>query len=258
MNLIIDIGNTVSKYYLFDGSEIRGHGHQTGHSLEFMSALLDGTAYGHHTPLTPEAAIVCSVINLPEEAEARLRALPCPVLRFSADTPIPLSNGYKAPYSLGMDRLAAAIGAHTLYPERPLLVIDAGSCITFDFVTSQGEYVGGNITPGLQARLMAIDTFFPRLPKVEAQGEVPELGYDTETAIRAGVIQGIRHEIQGYIKYFKEKHTALQVVLTGGDSPTFQDLREDSLLIEPDLVARGLARVLIYNSNRHIQENDNS
>lgn len=258
MNLIIDIGNTVSKFYLFDGSEIRGHGHQLGHSLDFLSTLLDGTAQEYPTPLNPEAAIVCSVFNLPEEAEARLRSLPCPVLRFSADTPIPISNGYRAPGSLGMDRLAAAIGAQSLFPGRPLLVIDAGSCITFDFVTAQGEYVGGNITPGLQARLKAIDQFFPRLPKVEAEGDLPELGYNTETAIRAGVIHGIRHEMQGYILSFKEKYAALQIVLTGGDSPLFQELGEDIVLREPDLVARGLARVLIYNSKPSIQQDDNS
>ena len=233
MNLVIDIGNTFSKYYCFDGDEMICHGKQVGHDLAFI-------------PLTtaPEAAIVSSVVTLPPLAEAWLAALPCPVIRFSSETPIPLRNAYRTPDTLGPDRLAAAIGAWSQSPGFPLLIIDAGSCITFDFVTAEGEYVGGNISPGLHARLKAIDDYFPRLPLVEAEGATPELGYNTETAIRSGVIQGLKHEIEGYIAHFKAKYPQLLVFLTGGDEINFEDTIKSGTFADQFLVPRGLNTVL--------------
>lgn len=253
MNLIIDIGNSVSKYYVFDGDRICSYGRQGGHSLAFLPDLLQGRAEGWAEAFTPEAAIVCSVADLPEEAEARLQALPCPVVRFTSETPVPLLNRYHTPQTLGADRLAAAVGAYALCPGCPLLVIDAGSCITFDFVTPDGEYLGGNIAPGLRARLKAIDAFFPRLPKVEADGETPELGFDTETAIRAGVVQGLRREIEGYIAHFRRAYPELRTFLTGGDQPLLQTTDDVALTAEPHLLARGLAHVLTHLQQQTIQ-----
>lgn len=235
MNLVIDIGNTFSKYYLFEGDHLVSHGRQAGRMLSFIPV-----------PPSTRAVIVSSVVALPEESEEWLEALPCPVVRFSASTPIPLRNAYRTPETLGSDRLAAAIGAWSLYPDVPLLIIDAGSCITFDLVTAEGEYVGGNISPGLHARLRAIDDYFPRLPLVEAEGDVPELGYDTETAIRSGVIQGLKHEIEGYISHFKAKYPQLLVFLTGGDEINFEDTIKSGIFADQFLVPRGLNRVLTH------------
>ena len=234
MNLVLDIGNTVSKYYFFDGDMLDSHGRQPGHTLEFID----------HLSTLPEAAIVSSVVDLTEEAEHRLQALPCPVERFTAETPIPLVNRYRTPSTLGTDRLAAAIGAWTQHPHHPLLIIDAGSCITFDFVTQAGEYVGGNIAPGLHARLQAIGDYFPRLPLVEAEGDVPELGYDTETAIRAGVIEGLKHEIEGYIQHFSAKYPELFVFLTGGDDFRFENPSTCPIFADKFLVPHGLNAAL--------------
>lgn len=241
MNLILDIGNTVSKYYLFDDGHLTSRGHELGHALNFIPSLLSEGQSG------VSAAIVCSVVDLPAEAEARLSALPCPVLRFSSSTPIPIGNHYHTPQTLGADRLAAAVGAWTSQPEKPLLIIDAGSCITFDFVSAEGNYLGGNITPGLHARLQAVGDYFPRLPLVEAEGETPELGYDTETAIRSGVIEGIRHEIEGYISRFQTKYPELLVFLTGGDANHFADPIKSAIFADPILVPRGLNAILEYN-----------
>lgn len=233
MNLVVDIGNTFSKYYYFDGDELVSHGKQVGHSLSFIPISGDCTT-----------AIISSVVNLTTDDEQWLQTLPCPVVRFSSTTPIPITNAYRTPQSLGADRLAAAIGAWTLHPGKPLLIIDAGSCITFDFVTAEGEYLGGNISPGLHARLRAIDDYFPRLPLVEAEGDTPDLGYDTETAIRSGVILGLKHEIEGYITYFKAKYPQLLVFLTGGDEINFEDTIKIGIFADQFLVPRGLNSVL--------------
>ena len=180
----------------------------------------------------------------PVGAEANLRLLPCPLVRFTSETPTPLRNLYRTPSTLGADRLAAAVGAWSLCPGHPLLIIDAGSCITFDFVAADGAYIGGNIAPGVHARLKCIDDYFPRLPLVEAEGPTPELGYDTETAIRSGVIEGMRHEIQGYIGHLKGKYADLLVFLTGGDELNFADTIKSGIFADQFLVPRGLNHIL--------------
>jgi len=238
MNLVIDIGNTTSKYFRFEGDELISNDREEGHDLSFLSAFCQQHA---------DAAIVSTVVDLPAEAEERLRALPFPVLRFTATTPIPLQNRYRTPATLGTDRLAAAVGAWAQHPGKPLLVIDAGSCITFDFVTAEGDYMGGNIAPGLHARLQAIGDYFPRLPLVAAEGDTPELGYDTETAIRAGVIQGMRHEIQGYIATFSKRYEDLVVMLTGGDDIVFDHAVKRLMTTDHYMVPRGLNHILCYN-----------
>ena len=168
-------------------------------------------------------------------------------MQFNAQTPVPIRNNYRTPQTLGSDRLAAAIGAWSQHPAHPLLIIDAGSCITFDFVSADGAYEGGNIAPGLHARLRAIDDYFPRLPLVEAEGETPELGYDTETAIRSGIIEGMKHEIEGYIHHFKAKYPQLLVFLTGGDELNFVETIKSGIFADQFLVPRGLNHVLSHN-----------
>ena len=238
MNVVIDIGNTTSKYFCFEGDALTSEDRDEGHDLSFLSAFFF---------FFSDAAIVSTVVDLPAEAEERLRALPCPVLRFTAATPIPLQNRYRTPATLGTDRLAAAVGAWAQHKGQPLLVIDAGSCITFDFVTADGEYMGGNIAPGLHARLQAIGDYFPRLPLVSAEGDTPEMGYDTETAIRAGVIQGMRHEIQGYISTFSQRYDNLAVMLTGGDDVVLDSAVQRMITTDHYMVPRGLNHILRYN-----------
>ncbi|MBO4802407.1 MAG: type III pantothenate kinase [Bacteroidaceae bacterium] len=239
MNLIIDIGNTRTKLVAFqDGTpteECIAEGSDLGGLADFVKKY----------PF--KAAILCSTVDLGTAAEQHLAALPCPLLRFTPATPTPLQNRYRSPQTLGSDRLAAAVGAWTLRPGRNLLIIDAGSCITFDLVTADGAYLGGNISPGLHARLRAIDDYFPRLPLVEAEGPTPELGYDTETAIRAGVIEGMRHEIEGYIRHFNVKYDGLLVFLTGGDQLNFDKTIKSAIFADHFMVPRGLDAILAYN-----------
>ena len=239
MNLIIDIGNTLTKLFAFqDGEpveELRSEGHD-------LSAL---ASFAMRHPF--KAGIISSVVDLTEAARERLEQLPFPVLTLTPATATPIRNLYRTPTTLGSDRLAAAIGAHTLKQGHPLLIIDAGSCITFDFVSAEGDYVGGNISLGLHARLRALDEYFPRLPKVEAEGDVPELGYDTTTALRAGVIQGMRHEIEGYIRHFRQKYADLLVFLTGGDEINFDSTIKSLIFADHFIVARGLNAILVHN-----------
>lgn len=234
MNLIIDIGNTLAKYYLFDNGQLLSHYHEEDHTLAWLDSLDN----------KPDAAIISTVVDLPQESEARLQTMGCPLVRFSSTTPTPLRNLYQSPKTLGPDRLAAAIGAWTQCPGKPILIVDVGSCVTYDFVSARGEYLGGNIAPGLHARLRAIDDYFPRLPLVDAEGDVPEVGYDTETAIRSGVICGMRHELEGYIQAFRKKYRSLLVFLTGGDAKRLAITQTSCTFADDFLVPKGLNATL--------------
>ena len=192
--------------------------------------------------------IVGSVRNLYPNEEEALSRLQFPLLRFSHDTPIPISNRYRTPETLGSDRLAAVIGASSLKPGKDLLIIDAGTCITYEVIDARGNYWGGNIAPGMQMRLRALHEYTARLPLVEAEGVVPGMGYDTETAIRSGVLRGMKYEIEGYIKSMRSKFPHLQVFLTGGNRINFDEDIKNLVFTDKYIVPRGLNKILDYNS----------
>ncbi len=196
-----------------------------------------------------EKAIVSSVIKLSEEEKRAFDDLQCRTIWFSCDTPSLLNIKYKTPHTLGPDRLAAAIGAWNLAKGRNILIIDAGSAITIDFVDSKGNYHGGNISPGIKMRLRALHEFTGKLPLVEKEGDTPQMGYDTETAIRSGVINGICREIDGYIATIKEKYGDVLVFLTGGDENPLKNNIKSRIFADKYLVAKGLNRILLELDN---------
>ena len=177
----------------------------------------------------------------------RLEQLSFPVIRLTHETPVPIKNLYKTPETLGADRLAAVIGANAIRPNRDLLIIDAGTCITFDFIDKHGQYHGGNISPGMEMRLKALHAFTAKLPEVTADGETPTYGDSTETAIRAGVYHGIAFEIEGYIRQLQKNYPQLLVFLTGGDRFSFDTNLKSSIFADSFLVLKGLNRILAYN-----------
>jgi type III pantothenate kinase len=193
---------------------------------------------------SPERVAYCTVAADNPEMEAALRALPCPVLRVTGQTPAPVTVCYRTPETLGADRLAAVVGAVTVMPHTPLLVIDAGTCITYDLVDASGRYLGGNISAGVEMRLEALHARTARLPRVEVDGDVPDMGYDTETAIRAGVVRGIGFELQGFIRHWQKRYPDVRIFLTGGDRYAFSDALRRDILTDSHLVARGLNRLL--------------
>ena len=243
MNLVIDIGNTVAKLAAFgDDGGLAEVAYDSNRTLERLPEFCGRHRFGR--------AILATVIDLEPAAEARLAALPFPLLRLDADTPVPVENLYETPRTLGYDRLAAVVGACETCPGRDILVVDAGTCITYEFLDARGRYHGGNISPGLQMRFKALHHFTGRLPLVSAEGRDVEMGKDTETAIRAGVLCGIEHEIEGYIRSLKHKYPELLVFLTGGDDFSFDTNLKSIIFADRFLVLKGLNRILSYNNDR--------
>ena len=146
-----------------------------------------------------------------------------------------------------MDRLAAVVGANYLSPGRNLLVVDAGTALTYEFIDAEGNYWGGNISPGIYTRFKTLNACCDKLPLIERKGETPEFGFDTETAIRAGVIRGIEFEIIGYITLLQKKYPDLLVFLTGGDKFSFDTNLKSIIFADRFLVLKGLNRILSYN-----------
>jgi type III pantothenate kinase len=241
LNLIVDIGNNSAKLFLFHGKQMILHTRKTG---ELHNVIKEWNA-----SYTIEKAIISSVIDLTENEREAFNSLDCPVVWFNHTIPGPLAINYGTPETLGPDRLAAATGAWSEAEGKNLLVIDAGSAITIDFVDRNGNYHGGNISPGIRMRIRALHDFTDKLPLIEKEGRTPFLGDDTETAIRSGVINGICHEIEGYITAIKENYSDVLVFLTGGDENPLKNNIKSRIFADKYLVAKGLNRILLEYSN---------
>ncbi len=242
MNLIIDIGNTAAKVAIFDGDVMAEVQTVSNRSLDCLKALCKCYSV--------DKGIVANVIDLNKTVTKQLASLPFPLLWLNHETPLPIVNLYKTPDTLGYDRVAAVVGAQAQFPKKDMLVIDAGTCITYEFIDSSGRYHGGNISPGMLMRFRALNLFTGRLPLVEAQGRELPLGQDTETAIRAGVMKGIEYEISGYIAALKHKYPELLVFLTGGDDFSFDTNLKSVIFADRFLVLKGLNRILNFNNGR--------
>ena len=238
-SLAIDIGNTNMKYAVFDNLSMIHHQRVMGHDVD----MLANEVKEYH----PTHTIVCTTASLSEQQQTVLSQLTKHTVFLSHTTPIPIHNRYKTPETLGMDRLAAAVGAY-MQAKGNVLIVDMGTAITYDFVDSEGNYLGGNIAPGLQMRLQALHDYTSRLPYITAEGAHPELGEDTETAIRCGVIDGIKYEIEGYLRQFFLKYHNLSVFFTGGDELYFEDEIKKRIFADKFLVLKGLNYILRYKS----------
>lgn len=239
MNLIIDIGNSSCKAALFDGATLVKIHKGSNRRIEILDEWC--------AEYSVDKAIISSVIDLSDDVVEQLQSLPCHCIRFTVSMPLPVKLLYKTPETLGVDRLAAVIGAQAEAPGKDILVIDAGSAITYDFLDAKGCYHGGNIAPGLAMRLRALHEQTGKLPLVSATGDTPMLGYNTETAIRSGVIQGIRYEIEGYIAELRNKYPSVLIFLTGGDEKSLICNVKNCIFADEFLVLKGLNRILINN-----------
>lgn len=163
--------------------------------------------------------------------------------------PFPLNNRYATPETLGTDRLVGIVAALARCPEQPVLVIDAGTAITYDLATAESEYLGGGIGPGLQMRFEALHQFTARLPRVELHTPVPLIGDSTEGCIRVGVYQAMLAEIDGMVqRYRKQLGPDLQVFLTGGDLPHFENQLSCLNFANSNLILKGIYHLLTHRS----------
>ncbi|MCL1942126.1 MAG: type III pantothenate kinase [Candidatus Azobacteroides sp.] len=242
MNLIIDQGNTVAKISLYAGDKEVLFRKTENPAL---SASIDELMSEHRF----EKAIYSSVAADDDRIVDLLKKNIPLVIQPDDKTPLPVKVAYKTPETLGKDRLAGVVGACYLHPGKDILVVDAGTAVTFDFIDAQGVYHGGNIAPGLQMRFKALHEFTSKLPQVTPEGELPMIGYSTETAVRSGVVNGLIYEIDGYIRDLRKKYPDLFVFLTGGDTFFLAAKLKNSIFADTKLLIKGLNRILNYNAD---------
>lgn len=246
MNLVLDLGNSYGKIAACEGKEVI-------EAAIYERITSREIAYFHARYPGIQGAIVSSVINDSREIIDYLNNLYSTCIELNHNTPIPLQNRYRTPDTLGYDRIASAVGAFTICPGRNVLVIDAGTAITYDIVTDKGEFLGGNISPGLEVRFKALNRFTNRLPHMERPPEKPPLlGITTRGAIQSGVVNGLLFEMDGFIDAFSINHPKLQVVLTGGDAKYFVGKLKSSIFVDLNLNLIGLNRILDYNASSKI------
>jgi type III pantothenate kinase len=236
MNIVVDSGNTYSKVAWFSGDQLVSY--RTG--LEFEELIVSIRSD------IPERIMYSSVNRSVDEFRDALQ-IEVPVLNLSGTTQVPLAKDYDTPETLGADRVAAAVGANWLVPESDLVVIDMGTCITYDLVDKQGIFRGGLISPGMKMRFNALHTFTRRLPLVEPKSDPVLIGKSTLQAIQSGVINGMIAEINGIIERYRHEKPTLRVVTCGGDAPFFESKLKHPIFAVPELVLIGLNRILLYN-----------
>ena len=241
MNLVIDIGNTYAKAAVFQGETLL---HSVHCRADKPTELIDFT----ETYKKDIGHCIVSSVGQPNAAlQEYLSACPFQIVVLNADMPLPFVNLYRTPHTLGSDRAAAVVGAVTCFPKQTVLIIDMGTCVTYDLVDGQGIYRGGNISPGISLRLMTLHEHTARLPLVSEEGEMPEIGMDTDTAIRNGVIRGMQYEVNGYIDDILRQYPDAKIVLTGGKKKLLHiDNRwKPNIIIDCHLVEKGLNAVLL-------------
>jgi type III pantothenate kinase len=171
-------------------------------------------------------------------------------IELDANTPLPIENCYTTKETLGKDRIAAVVGAFDLYPDTNVLVIDAGTALTYDLLNEKHQYLGGNISPGIDMRFQALNQFTGKLPLVEQRDFNKLYGTSTEHAIRAGVQNGVVFEVDRAIDTFKEFYKNLKVIITGGNAEFFDKKLKNSFFVHFNLIALGLNRILEYNGEK--------
>ena len=236
-SLLVDIGNSGAKVCIAtDGSF--GECHRVDNDKLVSDTCKLARDY------SASQAIVSSVGADPAELCDKLIGQGVDTILLGADTPLPFRLGYDSPDTLGADRMAAVAGAMALYPQQNVLVVDAGSCVTYEFLTAEGLYMGGNIAPGLKMRLLAMHEHTALLPIIEPQGDTPLIGYTTATALRTGALRGMAYETEGYLRAWQEQQGNVTLLLTGGDAPLIAPLLAVEARLEPALVMHGLNEIL--------------
>jgi type III pantothenate kinase len=239
LNLAIDIGNSAIKLGIFKDEKkliVKRYDHfQHKTILELIQQY------------QVKNMIIGSVKGFHFHGLQRLKRHLTNLIELTPGLPLPIKNLYQTPETLGYDRIAAVTGGMALFPKTHILVIDAGTAITIDFLNKEGSYIGGNISPGLSMRFQALHQYTAQLPLLQNKEVSALLGANTKQAIICGVQNGIIFEINQYIKKMAEKYHPLTTILTGGDVNFFDNKLNYPIFAEPDLVLIGLNKILKYN-----------
>lgn len=237
INLAIDIGNSRTKVAFFEVNKL------------MHEQIIDNENQWHALikNFKPQYAVMSAVGAGADAVSAILSALKVSLLQVNYQTPLPFTINYNTPQTLGMDRVAAIAAAQFLYPNKNCLVIDAGTCITYDFISANSSYQGGAIAPGMHMRLQAMHEFTHKLPLPNLNWPEDFEGKSTEQSLLSGVCIGVADEINGRIARYSERYGQLQVIICGGNSHLLAKHIKNNIFAAPSLVLMGLNQILLFN-----------
>lgn len=236
MNLVVDSGNTSTKVAIFDHEKLMEKNVFTT-SAEIKNYLQQSPA--QNILVSSVARDMDELLSWATHFNHRIKLQP--------SLPLPVKVLYSTPETLGVDRIAGVCGAIQLFPLQNTLVIDAGTCVTYDFVDYQHNYYGGGISLGLHMRFQAVHSFTAKLPLLKPIDNPELIGDSTEQCIQSGIILGMIEELEGIINRYRKKYPDLQVILCGGDAAFFENKLKASIFACPNLVLIGLNRILLHN-----------
>ena len=236
--LIIDLGNTRAKVAVYIGHELQ--------EVKYFDEPDPTQLLKPYLKSNDLRACIISSVSMPTTPFREILA-DVQLVEFNPSTPLPITNRYMSPSTLGADRLAVVVAAHGLYPGKDALIIDAGTAITYDFINKHGEYQGGGITAGVHMRFKALNAFTSRLPLVETRFPDFLIGRNSEESILTGVMNGIRAEMDGIVQEYKLLYPDIITLFTGGDMFYFEKNMKNNIFAIPNLVLTGLNLILEYN-----------
>jgi type III pantothenate kinase len=244
MKLVIDIGNTLAKIAVFNKSDIINFKSIDTISYSSIKQMLD-------TYPDISTGIIASVREMDPDFISLLNSN-IRLMQLNEFTPLPFENNYKSPHSLGYDRIAAVAGASGIFQSDNVLVINAGTCITYDLITAENKYLGGGISPGIQMRFKALHTFTGKLPLIKPgiESTIDIIGNTTERSILSGVLNGVVCEIDGIISSYKLQFPELKVIISGGDYKYFDKSLKNNIFASPNIVLTGLNRIHNFNEKK--------
>lgn len=239
MNLVIDVGNSFTKVGVFNSDTVVL---TTSYATDELLLQLEKLQSEHAIT----RAIIAFVGYLTDEQLTQIAAL-FPLHVLTQHSRIPFTNDYATPHSLGVDRMALTAAAAVNYPSQDVLIIDMGTCITYDFITRDNRYLGGGISPGITMRYKALHTYTSNLPLLTPKVPIEMIGDNTENSIHSGIMEGARNEIDGFIASYKNKYPNLTVILTGGDAHFLRDHIKNHIFANPIFLLEGLNHILNHN-----------
>ena len=239
VTLCFDFGNTRKKVAVFHEDEMKEGIVLPDDAVETIQSLI--------RKFQPAKSILSSVIEHNPAIE-ELLAVNTKFHKLSHLTKVLFTTPVGKPETIGADRLALTAAAVHYYPDKNNFVIGLGTCITYNFINKYHEFVGGAISPGLEMRLKALNYYTAKLPLVEADANVPLIGYDTNTNILSGVVLGMAKEIDGFIESYRERYRNFNVLLTGGDIVYLASHLKNKIFADPDLIFKGLYAISEVNN----------
>ncbi len=242
MNLIVDVGNTFIKLAVFSKNELVHR--VVCKNQEFSEVLFEVSR-----EFSEIKHCIVSYVGQFSEAYIKLLKDNYILVALTNKTLVPFINDYSTPLTLGVDRIALASAAAVKFPQKNVLVIDAGSCITYDFLSDKNHYKGGAISPGIAMRYKAMNQFTAGLPLLEK--EMPDffIGDNTNASMHSGVVYGVISEIEGTINRYKNKYPDLTIILTGGDTDFLRESIKIGIFANSNFLLEGLHFILEHNKH---------